>query len=195
MNTFFTGCTHFHHANIIKYCNRPFASSLEMNNTIISNWNKVVGEHDLVYHLGDFCFGREEREIEAVLRQLKGKIILIKGNHDRLAWKYRHKFYAAYDSYLEIELNEQAITLCHYPMFRWNKSHHYSWMLHSHVHGNLKTSLPEAKPSIMGLILDIGVDVNNFTPVSYEQVKIIMDNKRSYIEESKVFAGRHHEGI
>jgi calcineurin-like phosphoesterase family protein len=41
--TFFTGCTHFGHANIIKLCNRPFHDVEEMNERLITNWNHVVG--------------------------------------------------------------------------------------------------------------------------------------------------------
>lgn len=55
-NIFFTSDTHFWHENIIKFCNRPFSSVEEMNDTIIENWNKVVGENDIVFHLGDFVF-------------------------------------------------------------------------------------------------------------------------------------------
>jgi calcineurin-like phosphoesterase family protein len=50
---FFTSDTHFGHANIIKYCGRPFASVEEMNRELIARWNAVVGPRDTVYHLGD----------------------------------------------------------------------------------------------------------------------------------------------
>ena len=56
VNTFFTSDTHFGHANIIKYCNRPFSSLEEMNSTIIRNWNEMVKPEDTVFFLGDFCF-------------------------------------------------------------------------------------------------------------------------------------------
>ena len=57
---FFTSDTHFNHANIIKFCERPFGSIEEMNEALIANWNRVVGKDDIVFHLGDFCFGGSE---------------------------------------------------------------------------------------------------------------------------------------
>lgn len=54
---FFTSDTHFNHTNIIRFCNRPFKDVSHMNETIISNWNRVVGPEDIVFHLGDFCLG------------------------------------------------------------------------------------------------------------------------------------------
>lgn len=190
MNTFFTADTHFGHANIIKYCKRPFANIVDMNNTIIDNWNRVVGEHDLIYHLGDFCFGREGFTFESFRERLKGTIVFIKGNHDKLAWAKRNRFYASYDSYHEICINGQEITLCHYPLFRWNKSHHFSWMLHGHCHYAIPETRKDAIPLTMGLILDIGVDGNNFTPYSFEEIKAVMNKKRHHIEE-KVFQSRN----
>jgi hypothetical protein len=56
-NIYFTADTHFNHANIISFCQRPFASVAEMNEALIAKWNARVGEGDLVYHLGDFAGG------------------------------------------------------------------------------------------------------------------------------------------
>jgi len=170
MRTFFTSDTHFHHANIIKYCNRPFRGTAEMNNTIITNWNAKVGENDLIYHLGDFAFGREDWHLTMLLEKLKGKIIFLKGNHDRLAWRNRQRFFACSDSYREIEVNGQEITLCHYALRVWNKSHHGAWHLYGHSHGTLPDD-PHSRS------FDCGVGSHNFTPLSFEEVKVIMDKK------------------
>lgn len=76
---FVTSDHHFFHGNIIKYCNRPFASYQEMNDYMIEKWNEVVQEGDIVLHLGDFAFRGKANLIRP---QLNGKIILVRGNHD-----------------------------------------------------------------------------------------------------------------
>ena len=80
---FFTSDTHFNHTNIIRFCNRPFKDVSHMNETIISNWNRVVSPEDIVFHLGDFCLGGSAEWVN-VLNRLNGKIYLISGNHDRI---------------------------------------------------------------------------------------------------------------
>jgi calcineurin-like phosphoesterase family protein len=52
MNIWFTSDTHFHHKNIIKYCNRPYSSVEEMNNALIENWNKTVKQNDILHVFG-----------------------------------------------------------------------------------------------------------------------------------------------
>lgn len=56
----FIADTHFNHENIIKYCDRPFSNTKEMNEYIIQKWNSVAKEDDVVYHLGDVGFGTTE---------------------------------------------------------------------------------------------------------------------------------------
>lgn len=72
---------HFNHTNIIKYCNRPYETTEEMNQKLIENWNSVVGEDDTVFCLGDFCLGGKD-DIIHFGKQLNGKKFLILGNHD-----------------------------------------------------------------------------------------------------------------
>ena len=78
---FFTSDTHFNHTNILRYCNRPFKTVGQMNETIITNWNNVVGPDDVIFHLGDFCLGGAE-EWNKILDRLNGRIYLVLGNHD-----------------------------------------------------------------------------------------------------------------
>lgn len=78
---YFIADTHFNHENIIKYCNRPFKNSKEMNEYIANKWNSVVTKGDIVYHLGDVGFGSTE-ELKELVGRLNGTKILIRGNHD-----------------------------------------------------------------------------------------------------------------
>lgn len=85
MNIFVITDTHFNHANIIKYENRP----LDFNEQIISNWNKVVKWDDIVIHLGDVIFRRDKNEqLKSIMASLNGKKILAMGNHDYEAWDF-----------------------------------------------------------------------------------------------------------
>lgn len=84
-NVWIVSDTHFGHKNLIgfKYEGhpaRPFETVEEMDETIVSNWNSLVGKEDKVYHLGDVAIHRKSLEI---MRRLNGsRKILIKGNHD-----------------------------------------------------------------------------------------------------------------
>ena len=70
---YFTSDTHFYHSNIIGFCKRPFKNVEDMNETLIENWNRVVGQDDIVFHLGDFCMGGSH-EWTKILNRLNGKI-------------------------------------------------------------------------------------------------------------------------
>lgn len=170
-NIWLTSDTHFGHKNIMRYCNRPFNSIEEHDAALIDNWNALVKPNDTVYHLGDFCFGTQEEDFNKYFKRLNGQIILIKGNHDKLAWKFRHSFAASYDSYKEIRVDGQKVTLCHYSMLVWNCSHHGAFHLYGHSHG----SLPDNPNS---LSFDCGVDCHDYRPISWERVKEIMAAKK-----------------
>jgi len=75
---------HLGHANIIRYCSRPFpaGSSGEMDRVLIANWNGVVPPGASAYFLGDLCYGPDKRPCGEYLADLNGCITLIRGNHD-----------------------------------------------------------------------------------------------------------------
>ena len=183
-NYFFTSDTHFGHANIIRYTNRPWlrpgdlTASGEwvsrqiagervaaMDKEIIEKWNSVVRPGDYVYHLGDFCFGN----FESYFRRLNGIITFIEGNHDRDARTNSRRFHS-YHKLLETEVHGQKIVLCHYALRVWNKSHYGAWHLYGHSHG----SLPDDPNS---LSFDVGVDCHNYYPLTFEQVSAIISKK------------------
>jgi len=78
-NIWVTADTHFNHAKIIGYCNRPFSSVEEMDEAIIDTWNALVKPEDTVYHLGDVGFGKIGLQC---ISRCNGHKHLIRGNHD-----------------------------------------------------------------------------------------------------------------
>ena len=74
--------THFNHSNIIKYCDRPYSGSNEMDQDMIEKWNSVVHPYDHVWHLGDVYMKASKGYIDNILGRLNGKKRLILGNHD-----------------------------------------------------------------------------------------------------------------
>jgi calcineurin-like phosphoesterase family protein len=151
---------HFGHSNIVKYCNRPFKDVMEMDDTIINNWNSVVNSQDTVYVIGDFCFGNASYYIE----KLKGNKVFLAGSHDKDLYKLgliKHEIW-------NLKEENETIILCHYCMRVWHKSHFNSWHLFGHSHGRL---VPEGKS------MDVGVDCNNFYPISLDRIREIMKDK------------------
>jgi len=191
---FFTSDSHFGHANIMKYSGRPFDDVKKMDEKLIENWNKTVGKDDTVYFLGDFTF-RGKSEVEAIVKRLNGHIHWIYGNHDKTKGgqaAIRADGFAWKGSYKEIKIQGQNIMLFHYGCLVWNKSHHGSWSLVGHSHGALRFVLPDnvelAKLGLPVLQLDVGVDVayshlGEYRPFSFEEVKKIMEYKKSKAEE------------
>ncbi len=117
-NTFFTADTHFNHANIIYFCQRPFSNVIEMNETIIGRWNARVGKGDLIYHLGDIAWG----DWRPVLERLNGDMILIRGGHDKKSEKkFAGRFLHTADL-MDISIEGYSIVLCHYCLRVWNKA-------------------------------------------------------------------------
>lgn len=183
--TFFTSDTHFNHANIIKFCNRPFKDVEQMNEVMIANWNNAISKDDTVFHLGDFCLGGEA-EWTKILDRLNGKIYLIMGNHDLK--NIRQGFISRFEHVamqMRIEIGKKRIYLCHYPFLCFEGSYKDDvWQLFGHVHTRRSNSGIDAGrlQYLYPTQYDVGVDNNNFTPVSFGQVKRIIDKQ---VEQSK----------
>ena len=174
-NIWFTSDHHFGHKNIIKFSSRPFADVEEMNAEMIKRWNEKIGPDDTVYHLGDFAL-MSPGKLRPILEQLNGKIHLITGNHETAALGCSDCFEWIKD-YYELSVDDgdahqgkRFIVLFHYAMRVWNASHHGTWHLYGHSHGDL----PDDETSRS---FDVGVDCHNFYPLSYEEVKAIMSKK------------------
>lgn len=181
---FFTSDTHFNHGNIIEYCQRPFKNVDAMNEKIINNWNSVVGEDDIVFHLGDFCLGGSA-EWNKVLDRLNGHIYLTYGNHDLKNIRQRVSDRFEYvGMQMRIEIGKQKIYLNHYPFLCFEGGYKDVWQLFGHVHTRKNNTGVDAGrlQYLYPTQYDVGVDNNDFTPVSYEQVRSII---KKQIEKRK----------
>ncbi|GAA3523193.1 metallophosphoesterase family protein [Aquimarina addita] len=171
----FTADTHFGHKNILDYINRPFSSLDEMDEVLIKNWNDKVKPSDEVYHLGDVALCSPNK-LKKILERLNGKIYLIKGNHEKSTEACKNRFEWIKDYYELIMLDpdgfkgQQLVVLFHYAMRVWKASHHCTYHIYGHSHGEL----PDDPNS---LSFDVGVDRHNYAPINYQDIKKIMKNK------------------
>ena len=146
-----------------------------MNETLISAWNERVTGNDTVFILGDLFYRCEDPE--SILRQLKGRKRLIIGNHDS-SWMDQvdlYRYFVSVDNFLEITDGVRAITLCHYPLLTW-KHKLRSFMVHGHIH-NDTTSDFFPLLAVRERVLNAGVDINGFQPVTFEELQ---ENNRSF---------------
>ena len=171
---YFIADMHYGHENIIKLCSRPFKGVDEMNAALVARWNGRVRGDDRVYILGDMLW--ENRDPFAVLPLLKGKKVLIYGNHDK-KWLKKYDCSSLFEAVvplLEERIDGINLTLCHYPMFEWDGSRKLGskklgWHIYGHIHNNV---LPEYRQLfLMSHALNAGADVVGFSPVTFAEHK------------------------
>jgi len=172
MTIWFTADTHFGHTNILKYENRLYKHIQDHDRDLIERWNSRVKPKESVYHLGDFGLA-SPAYLAGVLARLNGNVHLIRGNHDRFVKNklIRDKF-GWVKEYYELKHDKQKIVLFHYPIHSWNGKNHGVWHLHGHTHGNTHHG---KSPGIDGLRVEVGVDLNDYYPVSFEELKELIE--------------------
>lgn len=176
---FFTADPHFGHANIIKYCQRPFANVEEMDRVLTEKWNAKIGSDDDVWILGDFTM-RSGATALNYLRQLNGHKHLILGNHDGFAPSaLAANLLDEVVNYKELKLQSSGLTavLCHYPLLFWNGSHNGSAiMLYGHIHN---AQYSNQVTSLLHNALNVGIDCCDYAPLSEDEVlkRICAHNK------------------
>lgn len=177
---FFTSDSHHFHRNIMTFCQRPFDSVEEMNEELIRRWNNVVTNDSVVFDLGDFAFagtGGWRR----LLKRLNGLHVLIKGNHDRSRAPQPSALneFPVICENLTIKIEDQVIYLNHFPYLCFDGTYRKTdipWQLFGHVHLNSCKEKNTGKDFERLKLLftnqyDVGVDFNNYTPISYLEVK------------------------
>ena len=172
---YFISDTHFGHANIVKMCERPYPDVEAMNEALITAWNERVHGDDTVYIIGDMFFRCSDPE--SILKRLKGKKWLIVGNHDG-SWMDKvdlNHYFVSVDNYLETTDGVHGMTICHYPLLAW-KNAGRTYMVHGHIHADINS---DYWPLIQRRerVLNAGVDVNDYRPVTFEEM---VENNRKF---------------
>lgn len=175
----FTSDTHFGHKNILGFCSRPFNDIYTHDETLINNWNSVVGKNDLVFHLGDVGF-ESPGYIRDILSRLNGRIVLIMGNHD---WKNLNQsildlFHSTHQQ-LYVQINNRKVLMNHVPFLCYGGTYRrYEdrvWQLFGHVHSGPNVTKGRDIPRLDMLFkdcqYDVGVDNNQYRPISFAELE------------------------
>lgn len=188
---FFTSDTHYSHSNICSATTnwsvnegyaRTFDSLQDMNQRLVDNINNMVGEDDILIHLGDWSFGGFDK-IEEFRSQINCKNIhLVLGNHDHHIERNKEgiqRLFSSVQQYLRLEVRrpngklvEKFSFVCmHYPIASWHDMNQGVIHLHGHVH------LPSELRVAEGKAMDVGVDGNGLEPISLDEVLSIMKDR------------------
>jgi calcineurin-like phosphoesterase family protein len=198
----FTSDTHYNHANICssttKWTNpvtiREFKTLEHMNSHLVGNINEVVGQDDILFHLGDWSFGGFE-SIEQFRNQIVCQNIhIVIGNHDHHIENNRgncQNLFSSVNKYVELnvkwpvgpEMYDANFVLMHFPIASWNNMARGAIHLHGHVHFNPNVRLQEGK------MMDVGCEGNNLYPIDMSEVLSIMKNR----PVKSLFSKDHHE--
>jgi calcineurin-like phosphoesterase family protein len=194
----FTSDTHYGHTNICRGVSkwkdfngnvpikqtRDFNTLEDMNDAIVKSINSVVGEDDILFHLGDWSFGGFENIAEFRSRIVCKNIHLILGNHDHHIENNKdniQRLFSSVNQYLRLQVSvypgtvlhtgKVDLVLMHYPIASWHNMNDGVIHLHGHVH------LPPNKKLAQGKAMDVGVDGNGLVPYSLNEITRIMDKQ------------------
>ena len=188
----FTSDLHFGHKNIIRFCNRPWENTTQMQKGLIDNWNNTVGDNDIIFVLGDTFWFNDSHRIRKVLSQLKGKdIYLIPGNHDDFDAYHRvddPRIHLCKDVvccwFTEENKPIQEIWLSHYPMMTWPHRERGVLQFFGHIH-----SQPDVTEGVdQDLPLhwnqaDVGCDFWKWTPIDLETMVAYCKMKKDELDK------------
>lgn len=180
---FFTSDTHFSSERTLILSKRPFRNTEEMDWEMIRNWNKVVTPGSIVYHLGDF--GNYE-----ILKYLNGNIHLVLGNYEEKERLDLGISMREFSELLKRKGFSEVITASFYnPLKTWMaheplkakglRSIGSKYCLFGHIHGRQR---------IKEFGIDVGVDSNNYTPMSEEDVQFYLEALEKGYYDEEVFS-------
>lgn len=171
MNLFFTADEHYGHRNIITYCKRPFSDVIEMREKLIALHNYTVPnvKDSVTVHLGDMFWDTvSAEEAISIVSRLNGKHTFIRGNHGNKLFDrgLLDEYFISIADVKMLHVGERKIWISHYAHRVWPDSHKGAYHLFGHSHGELSVQ--------HGRSLDVGVDVHNFKPLSFDEIEKFM---------------------
>lgn len=199
----FTSDTHYNHGNICSATTkwtdpvtcREFETLEKMNAHLIGNINEVVGQDDILFHLGDWSFGGFESIAEFRNQIVCRNIHIITGNHDHHIENNREgcqSLFSSVNKYLNLNVKFPngmgthdgiRFALMHFPIASWDNMARGAIHLHGHVHFEPRLRIGKGK------MMDVGVDGNGLYPIEMSEVLSIM--KKQTIKS--MFEFDHHE--
>jgi len=188
-NLFFWSDLHLGHDKDFIYTPRAM-HDVAMHDAILKKriYEKVT-PGSTFWLLGDTILGMDsEQRLFDFLSSLPcAEVVLMPGNHFSGVKQLRRSHGREFDAkdvhvrivsnLEEIQVRDQLVVLSHYPLMSWNgagKKNANSWMVHGHVHGRIKASLPTQFDG--GKILDVGVE-SCAHPMSFAEIREIMSKK------------------
>jgi calcineurin-like phosphoesterase family protein len=161
---------HLGHANIIRYCSRPFvhADVAEMDRVLIANWNYCVAPADRVFFLGDLRYGRDARPETEYRALLNGNITFVAGNHDTL-------FSTATVPAADLTCDGIRFLLVHDPADA--PKNFDGWIIHGHHHNNDLRAFPFF--DVAGKRINVSAEVLGYTPISMREICRIIREQMS----------------
>jgi calcineurin-like phosphoesterase family protein len=169
-DVFLVADLHLGHANIIRYCSRPFlfSDSNEMDHVLIKNWNYTVSPKSRIYCLGDLKYGKDAQPAAQYQKRLRGDIVFIRGNHDEPE--------TGTISSLEIKYEDLKFLLIHDPAD--TPLSFDGWVIHGHHHNNDLRNYPFM--NFTDRRVNVSAEVIGYKPVSlHEIVQRIRERKAS----------------
>lgn len=192
MEQWYISDPHFHHDNIIKFCNRPFSNYKEMDEYLITQWNERVKETDHITCLGDVTLERGNRgggqaqSLIKLVRSLNGHKRLLLGNHDH--FPVQVYLDAGFEKIYATHRNEHNWLLSHFPIHGGSLGSVVA-NVHGHIHNN--PSPPphvfkgyKDKKEIIQPYINICVEETAYGPITVGEVETRIKNAIDKFKET-----------
>jgi calcineurin-like phosphoesterase family protein len=167
---------HLGHANIIRYCSRPFffPDVGEMDHVLIKNWNYTISPANRVYYLGDLQYGSDDASAGYYRNKLRGRINCVQGNHDAR------------------EPGTASLVLLEHGGFRFCLVHDPSdapegfdgWVIHGHHHNNNLSGYPFINFELRRI--NVSAEVLGYIPVNLDHICSLIHGRFSGADRTPI---------